>query len=48
MLFQLYFDTRRLALGIVKLDSLIVEPDLKSSEVDRNLSVEFTGIWLKP
>jgi len=47
MLFQLHSDNGRLALGIVKLDSLIVEPDLKSSAVDRNLSVEFTGIWLK-
>lgn len=48
MLFQLYFDNRKLALGIVELGSLIMDPDLKSSEVDRNLSVDFTGIWLNP
>lgn len=48
MLFQLHFDNRKLALGMVTFGGLIMELDLTSSDVDRNFSSEFAGIWLKP
>lgn len=43
MLLRLCFDIGRLALGIVKLDNLIVEPDIKHLEADRNLQLSLFG-----
>lgn len=48
MLFQQHFHHRKLALGMDTFGSLIMELDLTSSDVDRNFSSEFAGIWLQP